>query len=173
MTRSEPGDLAGDIRLPRPAVPQRELVPGQTFLTPTRTVTEAELAAYSGLSGDFEEIHVSDTAARASGFDRRIAHGPLSLVLVNGLVVQSGILRDGDLLMLGLSGNFRRPVALEMTVQVRLRVRSWRRTASDPGRAILVLDYELFDTAGRDVLSDGTWTEMFAVTDAPLEEGSR
>lgn len=160
-----------DIRLPVAAVPQRDLLPGRTFLTPTRTVTEAELAAYSGLSGDFEEIHISDVAARASGFETRIAQGPLSLVLVNGLVVQSGILRDGDLLMLGLTGRFRRPLAVGMTVQVRLRVGSWRRTSADSAKAILELHFELFDCGGGQVLSEGTWTEMFGVTDAPLEEG--
>lgn len=158
-------------RLPLAAVPQRDLIPGRVFLSPTRTVTEAEIAAYCGLSGDFEEIHVSDVAARANGFDRRIAQGPLSLVIVNGLVVQSGILRDGDLLMLGLTGNFRRPMEVGMTVQVRMRVESWRRSSSKPGRAVLELAYDLLDVATGEVLSTGIWTEMFAVTDAPLEQG--
>lgn len=152
-------------RLPRVSITQDEFVPGRTFTTSTRTITDADIVAYAGLSGDFEEIHISDAAAQAAGFERRIAHGPLSLVVTNGLIVQSGILRDRDLLMLGLKGNFRRPVEVGMTVQVQMRVESWRRSTSNPDRSVLELSFELLDCASRKVLTDGTWTEMFDVGD--------
>lgn len=154
------------IQLRRAAVTQDDFVVGQVFRTGTRTITDADIVAYAGLSGDFEEIHISDVAARAAGFERRIAHGALSLVVTNGLVVQSGILRDRDLLMLGMEGNFRRPVEVGMTVQVQLRVESWRKSASDPSRAVLELSFELVDCASGRVLTYGTWTEMFAAEDA-------
>ena len=43
-----------------------------------RTVTEADILAFAGVTGDFNPVHVNDELASASMFGGRIAHGMLS-----------------------------------------------------------------------------------------------
>jgi 3-hydroxybutyryl-CoA dehydratase len=43
-----------------------------------RTVTDADIAAFAGVSGDTNPIHLHDGFARTTRFGKRIAHGMLS-----------------------------------------------------------------------------------------------
>ncbi len=43
-----------------------------------KTVTEADIAAFAGVSGDTNPIHLHDGFARTTRFGQRIAHGMLS-----------------------------------------------------------------------------------------------
>ena len=52
---------------------------GQEWESLGRTVTEADIANFAGISGDFNPIHIADVAARFFGFKRAIAHGMWSL----------------------------------------------------------------------------------------------
>jgi acyl dehydratase len=45
----------------------------------SKTVTEADVAAFAHLSGDFDPIHMDEAYAKASRFGRRIAHGVLAM----------------------------------------------------------------------------------------------
>ena len=51
----------------------------KTFVTSGRTITEADLVAFAGLSGDFNSLHVDETFAASTPFGGRIAHGLLVL----------------------------------------------------------------------------------------------
>ncbi|MDQ3010538.1 MAG: dehydratase, partial [Acidobacteriota bacterium] len=48
-----------------------------TVISRTRTITEADIVNFAGLSGDFHELHMSEEFARNGPFGRRIAHGAL------------------------------------------------------------------------------------------------
>ncbi len=54
-----------------------ELEVGQSAMF-GRTVTEADIAAFAGVSGDTNPIHLHDGFARTTRFGQRIAHGMLS-----------------------------------------------------------------------------------------------
>lgn len=61
-----------------PAVYLDEIEAGTTFITARRTITEADIVAFAGVSGDFNPLHTDEIFAREhSPFGRRIAHGPL------------------------------------------------------------------------------------------------
>src|SRR5262245_60641018 len=62
-----------------------DLKPGGTFTSSARTVTEADIVSFAGLSGDFHPIHVDHEFARSGPFGRPIAHGLLPLVIASGL----------------------------------------------------------------------------------------
>ncbi len=59
---------------------------GLRFETSRRTVTEADVVAFAGVSGDFNPLHTDEIfASTESRFGRRIAHGPLVLSISYGL----------------------------------------------------------------------------------------
>ena len=62
-----------------------ELVPGAEFSTYGRTVTESDLTAFSGLTGDHHPLHTDAEWAARSPFGERIAHGMLLLSYSVGL----------------------------------------------------------------------------------------
>ena len=53
-----------------------------------RTITEADIVNFAGLSGDFVELHVNEEYAKKGPFGRRIAHGALIFSISTGLMVQ-------------------------------------------------------------------------------------
>ncbi len=56
----------------------------------TRTITEADIVNFAGLSGDFHELHMSEEFAKRGPFGRRIAHGALIFSISTGLMIQMG-----------------------------------------------------------------------------------
>jgi acyl dehydratase len=63
-----------------------DLEVGQRWRSFGRTVTDADIVNYAGLSGDFNPLHMDEVWAREGGpFGRRIAHGLLVTVLSGGL----------------------------------------------------------------------------------------
>ncbi len=46
---------------------------GEVHLTPTRTITETDVTMFAAMTGDYIELHTSETVARKTQFGRRIA----------------------------------------------------------------------------------------------------
>ena len=96
-----------------------ELRIGETLTTHRRTVTEADVVAFAGLSGDFFYAHMDDIAARESIFERRVAHGYFVIAAAAGLFVDPA---PGPVLAnYGMDGlRFVTPVYPGDTIQVKL-----------------------------------------------------
>lgn len=62
-----------------------ELTLGDRFVSRARTITEADIALYSGLSGDYHPLHTDEEFARRGPFGERIAQGCLTLSVATGL----------------------------------------------------------------------------------------
>ena len=99
-----------------------ELSVGDTLFTHRRTVTEADVVNFAGLSGDHFYAHVDDLAAKRSIFERRVAHGYFVVSAAAGLFVDPG---EGPVLAnYGLESlRFVKPVYPGDTIQVRLTVK--------------------------------------------------
>lgn len=52
----------------------------------TKTVTEADIATFAGVSGDTNPIHLSEDFAKTTMFEGRIAHGMLSASFISTLI---------------------------------------------------------------------------------------
>lgn len=63
-----------------------ELSPGDWFKSPGRTISEADVVMFAGLTWDRNPAHTSETYARRGLFGERVAHGMLSLSYAIGLV---------------------------------------------------------------------------------------
>jgi acyl dehydratase len=58
---------------------------GQEWQSLGRTITEADIVNFAGLSGDFNPIHLDHAFARSTPFRRPIAHGLLIFSVASGL----------------------------------------------------------------------------------------
>ena len=96
-----------------------ELRIGETFITHRRTVTEADVVNFAGISGDFFYAHMDDIAAKSSLFEKRVAHGYFVLSAAAGLFVDPA---PGPVLAnYGLEGlRFVKPVYIGDTIRARL-----------------------------------------------------
>jgi len=118
---------------------------GMAFRSPGRTITDADLVAFAGLTGDFSELHTSDVYARASQFGRRVAHGMLGLAYAHGLMwARTGELRDTAIAFLGINDwKFTGPIFVGDTIFVDYRLAELRDSKSKPTQAIAIFDVEV------------------------------
>ncbi len=114
--------------------------------TPGITVTEGQIMAFAGLSGDFYEIHVDDDYARALGYPGRVAHGILGLALADGLKNRSAV-RLAAIVSLGWRWRFTGAILVGDRIHARIRVVS-KRATRQPDRGIVTLDMELLNQRG-------------------------
>jgi 3-hydroxybutyryl-CoA dehydratase len=85
----------------------------------SRTVTEADIVNFAGLSGDFIELHVSEAYAAKGPFGKRIAHGALVFSISTGLTVQTIDIDDTVIAFYGMDKlRFTRPVFIGDTIHV-------------------------------------------------------
>ena len=61
---------------------------GVKLRTAGRTITEADIVTFAGLSGDFNQIHTNAEYAAGDTFGKRVAHGLLVQSIATGLAVQ-------------------------------------------------------------------------------------
>lgn len=62
-----------------------DIVVGQVWISPRRTVTEADVVQFATSTGDFNPLHVDYDFAAKSSYRQPIAHGLLGLSWVAGL----------------------------------------------------------------------------------------
>jgi len=142
-----------------------DAAPGLTIETAGLIVTEAHIVQFAGLSGDFFAVHMDDQFAQSLGFERRIAHGLLGLILLDGLKNRAER-QFASVASLSRHWNFRRPIYAGDRVSGRLSVGA-RRLTSRGDRGILTLEMELRN--GRaEVVQDGT--NLLMVHRRPEEE---
>lgn len=127
-----------------------DLSVGLAFRSPGRTITDADLVGFSGLTGDFSELHTSDVYAGASQFGRRVAHGMLGLAYTHGLMwARTGELRETAIAFLGIDDwRFVGPIFVGDTIFVNYRIAELRDSRSRPQQAIATFDVELVNQDG-------------------------
>jgi oxepin-CoA hydrolase/3-oxo-5,6-dehydrosuberyl-CoA semialdehyde dehydrogenase len=108
-----------------------ELRVGETLITHRRTITEADIVNFAGLSGDHFYAHTDELGAKESLFGMRVAHGYFVVSAAAGLFVDPGV---GPVLAnYGLESlRFVKPVAIGDTIQARLTVKQKIATATPP-----------------------------------------
>ena len=91
---------------------------GQEWESPGRTLTEADIVNFAGLSGDFNPIHIDHEFARSTPFRRPIAHGLLVFSIGSGLGVNIPMMRTLAILSIR-EWHFCGPVFIGDTIRVR------------------------------------------------------
>jgi acyl dehydratase len=124
---------------------------GMSFRSPGRTITDADLVAFAGLTGDYSELHTSEIYARNSQFGRRVAHGMLGLAYAHGLMwARTGELRETAVAFLGIGDwRFVGPIYVGDTIFVEYRIAELRDSRSKPTQAIATFDVEVVNQDGQ------------------------
>jgi 3-hydroxybutyryl-CoA dehydratase len=108
-------------RHPVAALYLQDLTPGDEWESPARTVTEADVVNFAGLSGDFNPLHMDHHQAHQGAFGRPIAHGLLGLAIASGLASHAPRVRTLAFLSIQ-EWSFLEPILLGDTIHVLTRV---------------------------------------------------
>ena len=123
-----------------------EFIIGDQTESVGRTVTEADIVNFAGLSGDYNLIQM---------FGQRVAHGLLVLSIASGLAVRLGFMEDTILAFRALEWKFNAPVFIGDTIRVRVTVEA---TKPMPrlGGGLVTLKMEVVNQKD-EVVNRGTW----------------
>jgi acyl dehydratase len=122
----------------------------ELLVTRSRTITESDLVAFAGLSGDFHELHMSVEYARRGPFGQRIAHGALIFSISTGLTIQMGP-SENILAFYGVDKlRFVKPVFIGDTLRVEKRVAEL--VPKDARRGVVAFETTVLNQHGEPVL---------------------
>ena len=124
---------------------------GKEYLSPARTVTEADVVNFAGLSGDFNPMHVDEEFAKQGHFGTRIAHGALGFIISTGLSNQMGIYEGTTIAFMECTVKYTAPLLIGDTIHVAVTPTEARRS-SKPGRGILKQSLRLVKQDGTTVM---------------------
>ena len=122
-----------------------DLKVGQVFPTPARTVTEADVVNFAGVSGDFNPIHTDEEFARGTPFGRRVAHGLLILAMLTGLRLRTGVFEGTLIAWLEIrSYRFLKPIFVGDSIRGETEIAEKRNTSS-PDRGVVIQKIRVFN----------------------------
>jgi acyl dehydratase len=125
---------------------------GQGGITQGRTMTEADVVAFAGLTGDYNPLYVDDSFARGGPFRGRIV--PPMLVFTSAFGLWT---RDGDVMRARSSDSskdaghlydgsvFHAPVRIGDTIRCLYRISETRVSKSKPDRGIITYGFQMLN----------------------------
>lgn len=130
------------------------------FHSASRTITEADVVAFAGLSGDFNPLHTDETFAAKSVVGTRIAHGMLSMAVATGLANQMGIFEGTTIALMQQTINYKGMVRFGDTIRVVMTVRA-RKESKSPKRGVVTFGVVVLNQKDETVV-DSEWVLMMA-----------
>ncbi len=125
---------------------------GQEWESPGRTITQADLVNYAGLSGDFNPIHMDHEFAKTTPFGQPIAHGFLVLSIASGLGLSAPPMRTLAVLALR-EWHFKEPVYIGDTI--RLRTKALEKEVRARGRRGVITWQRQIVNQNRKIVQEG------------------
>ncbi|NYT22151.1 MaoC family dehydratase N-terminal domain-containing protein [Alcaligenaceae bacterium] len=131
---------------------------GDSYETSGRTITEADVVNFAGLSADYNALHVDAEFAGRTPHGGRIAHGLLVLAVASGLCTRLPVMKFLESSILGLkdlSCRFLKPCKIGDTIRVRLSIEE-KTPGRRPGRGTIVMKRAAVNQKD-EVVMDSTW----------------
>ena len=102
----------------------------QTFVTPGKTITEADVANFAAWTGDNNQVHTDVEFAKQTRYGQRIVHGMLGASLCLGLIARIGAFEGSAVALLGIDGwRFTHPVFIGDTLTCTVTIVGTRLTS--------------------------------------------
>lgn len=103
-----------------------DIAVGDISISMGRTITEADIVNFAGLSGDYNTLHTDKEYAKNSIAGQRLAHGLLSLVIGSGLYTRTAYnlstLETLTAFTEIRSWKFKKPVLIGDTIHVKVEI---------------------------------------------------
>ncbi len=127
-----------------------------------RTITEGDIVNFSGLTGDWVEIHINDVYAKSTPFGERIAHGLLTMSVASGLIALTGILERKIIAFIGINNwEFKRPVKIGDTISTTLKVLDKEKIELKNGLKAGYVTFSVqIKNQKKKICQDGSWKVM-------------
>ena len=113
----------------------------------TKTVSDADIAKFAEVTGDYQPLHLDDAHAAKTRFKRRIAHGMLSAGFISA-ALGTKLAPHATVVYLSQSLRFRLPVYPGDTITARIAV-----TAIDAEKRFVTCSTECVNQSGETVLT--------------------
>ena len=131
-----------------------DMVVGEEFESPARTVSETDIVNFSALSGDWSPVHSDEEYCRQTPYKTRIAHGLFGLAVAEGLKFRIPEFSCARYVAsLFWNYKFTGPILMGDTIRVRVKVQSKRETKkTDRG---IVVEYVTMLNQRNEVVQEG------------------
>jgi acyl dehydratase len=129
-----------------------ELVEGEVFRSPTRTIAECDLYTFAGLTGDPTDFDIGTEAAKASVLGQRPAHGMLLVSLAKGLYNRIGVTDGTGMALAGIEWRLLSLGFIGDTVHLIVSVEK-KRELDTPDRGLVFWNARLSNQRGETVCS--------------------
>ena len=154
---------------PLPTTPRgmyfEEFKPGQRVVSVGRTVTESDIVAFAGLSGDYNQIHTDVEYSKRSSAGQRVAHGLLGLSIASGLAVSTGVLEGTVIYFREINDwKFVKPIFIGDTIHVELEVKETKEIRRIGGGSVII-ELDVINQR-EEMVMKGTWTTLIAARPA-------
>lgn len=131
---------------------------GAIYDTQARTITEADVVSFAGLSGDFNPIHTDAEAAKNGPFGERIAHGMLTVAMATGIANMTGLMAGTTIALMEQNIKYKGAVKFGDTVRLQMEVIEKRET-SKPDRGVVKLAARVLNQRD-ELVVDMVWTQL-------------
>ncbi len=118
---------------------------GKEYVSASRTITEADIVHFAGISGDYNPLHIDEEYCKKTIFGTRIAHGPLVYSIAAGLLFQLHLYDDTLIAFLGFDSlKFTKHVIAGDTITAKISVLEKRET-SKPDRGVMKRSLKVYN----------------------------
>lgn len=132
---------------------------GDEFYTASRTITEADVVSFAGLSGDYNPLHTDEEWVKGNTqFGGRIAHGVLIQAIATGLANQLGIFEGTTIAVVEMTTRFVGAVRFGDTIGAVLKIAA-KKESKKVDRGIVTVAVEVRNQKDEAVLQ-GNWLVM-------------
>ena len=141
---------------------------GDIYASQARTVTEADVVAFAGLSGDYNPLHTDAEFGKRTPFGERIAHGMLVAAMSTGMANWLGIFEGTTLALMEQVIRYRNIIRFGDTIHLELEVLE-KKTTSKPDRGVVRFASRVRNQHDQ-VVVDGEWTLLMKRQDSPTNQ---
>jgi len=129
----------------------QQMPAGLAFRTSARTITEADLVNFIGMSLYTEPLFLEASHAAEGGYAGRLVPGAMTFAIAEGLVLQTNVLHGTGLAFMHTDMKVARPVYVGDTIHVTVEI-TGSRASRRPGRGIVTSRNAVVNGHGDEVL---------------------